>query len=99
MDTDNFKAVESQRQALLGQIRAAETALRSSLHTHGFGSTARAHLERALAHVQETYIAISEMRAVRSVPQLVEDLNRIEQACSELRQQPPPGVTIKSLRP
>lgn len=99
MNSDELKAIEGRRQALLGQLKSAEAALRGSLHTHGFGSVARAHLERAMAHLQEAYIAINEMRAVRSVPQLVEDLNRIEQACNELRQQPPPGVTVKSFRP
>jgi hypothetical protein len=99
MNSYDIKGIEIQRQALLGQLRAAEAALRSGLHTHGFGSTARAHMERAMAHIQEARIAIAEMRAVRSVPQLVEDLNRIEQACNELRQQPPPGVTVKSFRP
>ena len=99
MNADEIKLIESQRQALLGQLRAAEAAVRTGLHTHGFGSTARAHMERAIAHIQEAYVAINELRAVRSVPQLVEDLNRIEQACNELRQQPPPGVTIKSFRP
>jgi hypothetical protein len=98
MNSDDIKVIESQRQALLGQLKVAEAALRSGLHTHGFGSTARAHMERALAHIQEACIAINEMRAVRSVPQLVDDLNRIEQACNELRQQPPPGVTVKSFR-
>lgn len=99
MNADELKAIESQRQALLGHLKASQAALRSGLHTHGFGGTARAHMERALSHIQEAYIAIAEMQAVRSVPQLVEDLNRIEQACNELRQQPPPGVTVKSFRP
>ena len=36
-------------------------------------------MERALAHIQEACIAINEMQAVRSVPQLVDDLNRIQQ--------------------
>lgn len=99
MTPDEHKTIENQRQALLGQLKAAEAALRANLHTRGFGSTARAHMERAIAHVQEAYIAIAELRAVRSVAQLVDDLNRIEKACNELRQQPPPGVTIKSFRP
>ena len=99
MNPEELKSIETQRQALLGQLNAAEAALRTGLHTHGFGSTARAHMERAMAHIQEAYVAINEMRAVRSVPQLVEDLNRIEQACNKLRQQPPPGVTVKSFRP
>ena len=63
MNSDELKAIESQRQALLGQLTVAETALRAGLHTHGFGSTARAHMERALAHIQEAYIAINEMQA------------------------------------
>ena len=99
MSTGEIQAIEAKRQALLGQLRTAEAAVRAGLHAHGFGETARAHLERARAHINEAYIAINEMRAVRGVPQLVDDLNRIEQACNELRQQPPPGVTVKSFRP
>lgn len=99
MNGNDFKTVEAKRQELLGQLNAAESALRGGLHTRGFGDTSREHMERALAHIEEAYIAINESRAVRSVGQLVEDLNRIEQACNELRQQPPPGVTIKSFRP
>jgi len=99
MNSGELSMVEGKRQALLGQLKAAEASLRTGLDVHGFGNIARAHLERALAHIQEARIAIAEMRAVRSVPQLVEDLNRIEQACNELRQQPPPGVTVKSFRP
>ena len=70
--------VEAKRQELLGQIKAAESALRSGLHTRGFGSTARAHMERAMAHICEAYIAINEAKQVRTVQQLVEDLNRIQ---------------------
>jgi hypothetical protein len=79
MDSDDLKAIESQRQALLGQLTAAETALRTGLHTHGFGSTARAHMERALAHIQEAYIAINEVNRARTVGQLVNDLIRVQQ--------------------
>ena len=63
MNSDDLKAIENQRQALLGQLTAAEAALRAGLHTHGFGSTARAHMERAMAHIQEAYIAINEMQS------------------------------------
>jgi len=80
MNSDDLKAIENQRQALLGQLTAAETALRAGLHnTRGFGETARAHMERAMAHIQEAYIAINESKSVRTVPQLVDDLNRIQQ--------------------
>lgn len=99
MNPEELKSIETQRQALLGQLNAAEAALRTGLHTHGFGSTARAHMERALAHIQEAYIAINESKPVRTVPQLVDDLIRIQQVCDEFRRQPPPGVTVKPHRP
>jgi hypothetical protein len=50
MNSGDLNMVEARRQELLGQIKAAESALRGGLHTHGFGSTARAHLERALVN-------------------------------------------------
>jgi hypothetical protein len=83
MDADDLKAIENQRQALLGQLNAAEAALRSGLHTHGFGSTARAHIERALAHVQEAYIAINEINRARTVETLVNDLIRVQQVMDD----------------
>ncbi|MGH7952580.1 MAG: hypothetical protein ACREFE_11775 [Limisphaerales bacterium] len=83
MNSDEFKAIENQRQALLGQLRAAEAALRGGLHTHGFGSTARAHMERAIAHIQEAYIAINEIGRARTVQQLVNDLVRVQQVMDE----------------
>jgi hypothetical protein len=86
MNGDDFKMVEAKRQVLLGQLKAAESALRSGLHTDGFGSTARAHMERAMAHVCEAYIAINEIRQVRTVQQLVEDLSRIQQVMDEANQ-------------
>jgi len=48
MNPGELQAIEGQRQALLGQLTAAETALRAGLNnTRGFGDTARAHMERA----------------------------------------------------
>jgi len=79
MNSDDLKTIENQRQALLGQLKAAESALRSGLHTHGFGSIARAHLERALAHIQEAYVAINEINRARTVEQLVNDLISVQQ--------------------
>ena len=85
MNPADLNAIESERQALLAQIKTAETALRDSLHTRGFGETARAHLERALAHVQEAYIAINETKPVRTVEQLVSDLTRIQQVMDDAK--------------
>ena len=36
MSADDFKAAESKRQELLAQLNAAETAIRSGLHSQGF---------------------------------------------------------------
>ena len=86
MNPDDLKAIENQRQALLGQLATAETTLRAGLHnTRGFGETARAHMERARAHLCEAYIAINESKSVRTVPQLVDDLNRIQQVMDDVQ--------------
>ena len=77
--------VEAKRQELLGQIKAAESALRAGLHTKGFGSTARAHMERAMAHICEAYIAINEAKQVRTVQQLMDDLNRIQKVMDDAK--------------
>jgi hypothetical protein len=79
MNAEELKAIESQRQTLLTQLTTAEAALRNGLHTHGFGSTAHAHMERAMAHIQEAYIAINEINRARTVGQLVNDLIRVQQ--------------------
>ena len=83
MNPGDLQTIEAKRQELLGQIRTAEAAVRAGLHTHGFGNAAREHLERAMAHIQEAYIAINEAKAVRTVSQLVDDLNRIQQVMNQ----------------
>jgi len=79
MNPEDYRSIEQKRQALLGQLKAAESALRGGLHAHGFGSSTRAHMERAMAHIHEAYLTINEGKTVRTVPQLVDDLNRIQQ--------------------
>lgn len=78
MTSDDIKVIESQRQALVGQLQAAEAALRNGLHMQGLGSTARAHMERALAHIQEACVAINEINRARTAGQLVNDLIRVQ---------------------
>jgi len=87
MNTMEIQAIESQRQALLGQLTTAEAALRVGLYARGFGETARAHMERARQHINEAYIAINESKAIRTVPQLVDDLNRIQQVMDDVQRQ------------
>ena len=85
MNPEDYRSIEQKRQALLGQLKAAESALRGGLHAHGFGSSTRAHMERAMAHICEAYIAINEARQVRTVQQLVDDLNRIQQVMDDTK--------------
>jgi hypothetical protein len=42
-------------------------------------------MERALAHIREAYIGINEAKPVRSVQQLADDLNRIQQVMENAR--------------
>ena len=85
MNNEEIKAIESRRHALLEQLTAAETALRNNLHTHGFGHTAHEHMERALAHIREAYVAINEAGHARTVQQLVDDLVRIQQVMDDAK--------------
>jgi hypothetical protein len=86
MSADEINTIENHRQLLLGQLKAAESALRAGMHIHGFGSTARAHMERALAHICEAYVVINEpTKHMRSVDQLVDDLNRIAQVTEDCK--------------
>ena len=85
MNPGEFSMLENCRRALLGQLKFAEASLRASLQIRGFGNVTREHLERALAHIHEAYVAINENTAVRTVPQLVDDLNRIQQVMDDVQ--------------
>lgn len=85
MNADELQAIESQRQALLGQLTTAEAALRVGLSVRGFGEAARAHMERARQHINEAHIAINESKAIRTVPQLVDDLTRIQRVMDDVQ--------------
>ena len=47
MSTGEIQAIEAKRQALLGQLRTAEAAVRAGLHAHGFGDMARDEVNQA----------------------------------------------------
>ena len=83
---------EARRVALLGQLSAAEAALRSNLDLGCADVTARVHMQRALAHIQEAEVALNGLRRARTVWQLVEDLTKLKR--EELRAEPPdcPGI-------
>jgi hypothetical protein len=69
---------EARRAALLGQLSAAEAALRANLDLGYADVTARVHMQRALAHIQEAQVAINGLRRARTVWQLVEDLTKLK---------------------
>jgi len=87
MNTGGFDVVELRRRALLGQLQTAEVNLRAGLHQHGMDAGVRAHLERALAHIREAYIAVNEQIRVRTVQELADQLTRVEQMQADLRAQ------------
>ena len=85
MNPEELKSIESRRDSLLEKPTMAETALRGNLQVHGFGHTAHEHMERALAHIREAYVAINEAGHARTVQQLVDDLVRIQQVMDDAK--------------
>ncbi len=45
---------------ILEELNTAEQALRENLHRHDLDPTAREHMERALSHLREAYVATNE---------------------------------------
>jgi len=91
MNAGALNHLELRRQALLGQLQTADVNLRSGLHQHGMDALVRAHLERALAHIREAYIAVNEQAKVRTVQELADQLARIEQMQADLRARQTPA--------
>lgn len=78
---------ERERRALLTNLNTAERALRQNLHQHGLDPTVRDHLEHALSHVREGYIAVNEPGRARTVGQVIEDITKAGNLLSRLLQQ------------
>ncbi len=91
MNAGELNHLESRRRALLGQLQTADVNLRSGLHQHGMDAIVRAHLERALAHTREAYIAVNEQTKVRTVQELADQLTRVEQMQADLRAEQKPA--------
>ena len=86
---------EAKRQTLLGQLNAAEAALRANLDLDCAEVTARVHMQRALAHIQEAAVAVAGVGRARTVWQLVEDLTKLKRDSDDLRQEPLGRSAIK----
>jgi hypothetical protein len=91
MNADELNHLELRRRALLGQLQTADVNLRSGLHQHGMDALVRAHLERALAHIREAYIAVNEQTRIRTVQELTDQLARVEQIQAGLRARQTPA--------
>ena len=79
---------------LFEKLVAAEDALRANLHRHDLDAVAQAHLERALAHVREAFIASNEIGKARSVQRLVGDLEKADLILEKVRERLRPGGGI-----
>ena len=67
MNPGELSMLEGRRQELLGQLNAAEAALRANLDLNCANVTARVHMQRALAHIQEAVVAVNGVRRARTV--------------------------------
>ena len=83
---------------ILQELNNAEQALRENLHRNDLDPTAREHVERALSHVREAYIATNEIGKARSVQRLVGDLEKVERLTDKIRKRYQVGVTAKPIR-
>ena len=80
------------------QPDTADQALRENLHRNDLDPTAREHMERALAHVREAYIATNEIGKARSVQRLVSDLEKVNHIVSKVRRRQQPTAITKPIR-
>jgi hypothetical protein len=83
------------RREILDQLDQAEAALRANLHRHHLDENARAHMERALSHVREAYIATNEIGKGRTVQQLAVDLDKVQCFMNKLQPGHQPAKTLK----
>ena len=83
---------------ILEELNNAEQALRENLHRNDLEPTAREHMERALSHVREAYIATNEIGKARSVQRLVGDLEKVERLTDKVRKRYQVGVAAKPIR-
>ena len=91
MNAGALNRLERLRRTLLGQLQTADVNLRAGLHQHGMDAIVRAHLDRALAHIREAYIAVNERAKIRTVHELADQFSRIGQIQADLRAQQTPA--------
>jgi hypothetical protein len=85
-------------QRILELLNNADSALRENLHRHDLDPVARAHMERALSHTREAYIATNAIDKARTVQRLVSDVEKVERLTEKLRRRHSEGVVTKHIR-
>lgn len=85
-------------ESILKRLNDAETALRENLHRHDLDPTAHAHMERALNHVREAYIATNEIGKARSVQRFVSDLEKVQRLTEKLHKRQTSQAAAKPIR-
>ena len=80
------------------QLDTADQALRENLQRNDLDPTARGHMERALSHVREAYVATNEIGKARSVQQLVGDLEKADHILAKVRRRERRAATAKPIR-
>jgi hypothetical protein len=75
------------QRAFLARLQTADTALRAGLGQDCIERLARAHIERALAHIREAETALHNLAHARTVTDLADQLARIDEMRAELREQ------------
>lgn len=75
---------ERERAELIRHLATAETALRSILHVHTLTPEFRAHAERAVAHVREGRVVLTDPTRARTVEGLDQHLERTKRFLANL---------------
>jgi hypothetical protein len=79
-------------------LNNAECALRENLHRDDLDTVARAHMERALSHIREAYIATNEIGKARTVQRLVNDSEKVDLLFAKIRNSQRPEAKALKLR-
>lgn len=80
-------------QTQLANLAIAEMALRDNLHVHFLDDTARAHMDRALAHIREAAIITEGGSNGRSVEELTRQLTGFERLLAFLSARPRASIS------
>ena len=87
MTASESNTTDLNRHAFIVRLQTADTALRVGMEQPCVERLARAHVERALAHIREAETALHNLARARTVTDLAEQLAHIDEMRAELREQ------------